>query len=226
MPDASTSVWLKCMIGIVVCALHFSVLTLFLNFGHGTIESDAWGQREGGAISVTFVTFVSPAQTALAPIISPPPFASAPEDGQSVFSGSADVAAVKIPQVIMEEGEHASLIGASQASPEVTRHADSDITSSAFRSDRPGDSRLTNYHAVLRAAIRRKWATLTDRPFPSECGLQLNLGAGGTVNATSASGCALSNEDRLQLEAAALMAQPMPYAGYETVFASDLQLEL
>ena len=89
-----------------------------------------------------------------------------------------------------------------------------------------GDDRLASYHAAVRAAIRRKWSERTDRPFPTGCAVQLTLTTGGSVNAISAIACNIGKEQRLQLEAAALMAQPLPYAGYEEVFVSELQLEL
>lgn len=87
---------------------------------------------------------------------------------------------------------------------------------------------LVSYHAALRQAIQRKWAALSDRRFPagSGCTLRLNQDVGGVISETSAIDCAVSDEDRLQLEAAVLMAQPLPYSGYESVFASDLKLSL
>ena len=89
-----------------------------------------------------------------------------------------------------------------------------------------GDDMRARYHAALRAAIQRKWPQLTQRKSPTGCELQLALGVGGAVNATTASACNLSTEERQQLEAAALMAQPLPYGGYEEVFSPDVLLIL
>jgi len=96
----------------------------------------------------------------------------------------------------------------------------------ATQGGKPADDLLANYHGALRATIRRKWKELTSRPFPSGCTVRLDLAVGGPVNATSASGCAIPQADRMQLEAAVLMAQPLPYAGYEAVFSNSLPLRL
>lgn len=89
-----------------------------------------------------------------------------------------------------------------------------------------GDDLLARYQAAVRARIAATWRTLTERDFPSGCALVLTQTPGGSVTATSAKSCTFSQEDRLQLEAAALMAQPLPYAGYESVFAPEMQLAL
>lgn len=99
----------------------------------------------------------------------------------------------------------------------------------ASASVKGGDSEtdlMVAYHNALRARIAQMWRSQTDRKFPSNCALRLSLNPGGALTATSASDCTISKEDRLQLEAAALMSQPLPYAGYEAVFSPDLRLQL
>ena len=88
------------------------------------------------------------------------------------------------------------------------------------------DDLRARYHAALRATIEKTWRGLTARPFPTGCTLELNQGVGGTVSTSSAAHCALSREDQLQLEAAALMAQPLPYAGFEPAFSAHVSLAL
>jgi len=88
------------------------------------------------------------------------------------------------------------------------------------------DDLLSSYQAALRVAIRGKWATLTTHPFPLGCSLQLNQTEGGVVLAVSTVNCDLAQEDRLRLEAAALLAQPLPYEGYESVFLDQILLDL
>lgn len=85
---------------------------------------------------------------------------------------------------------------------------------------------LASYQTALRHAIQRKWDALSDRRFPAGCTLHLKQGVGGTVAEISTADCSLAEEDRLRLEAATLMAQPLPYSGYESVFVSDLNLTL
>lgn len=80
------------------------------------------------------------------------------------------------------------------------------------------------YLKALRAAIFNKWgrpnANLTG------CTIALEQGINGLVVSARVSGCSLSSEERDSLESAALMAQPLPYAGYETVFQNELELSL
>lgn len=99
-------------------------------------------------------------------------------------------------------------------------------TLSASEGGNPLDDLLADYHGALRATIRRKWKELTSRPFPTGCTVRLDLAVGGPVNSTSASECEIPQEDRTQLEAAIMMAQPLPYAGYESVFTLSLPLTL
>lgn len=80
------------------------------------------------------------------------------------------------------------------------------------------------YLRALRAAILNKWG----RPNTSlaGCTIALEQGINGLVVSARAGGCTLSSEERDSLESAALMAQPLPYAGYETVFENELNLNL
>lgn len=89
-----------------------------------------------------------------------------------------------------------------------------------------GNDLLASYQAAMRAAIFKTWQGLSKNTYPTGCTIHLSQNPGGTVIATSAAVCGLSREDQLQLEAAALMAQPMPYAGYESVFSAEMDLTL
>lgn len=88
------------------------------------------------------------------------------------------------------------------------------------------DNLLSSYQIALRAAIFRTWKNLSPRVYPTGCTIHLTQNPGGMVTATSAAACGLAREEQLQLEAAALMAQPMPYVGYETVFSPEMDLVL
>lgn len=83
-----------------------------------------------------------------------------------------------------------------------------------------------DFHAAVRARIEATWIRVTGRPLPGDCSLSLVLQEGGALVSANASGCSLAEPDRNQLEAAALMSQPLPYAGFEAVFTSTLELEL
>lgn len=80
------------------------------------------------------------------------------------------------------------------------------------------------YLKALRTAILDKW----DRPNAGVegCTIALEQDVNGLVVSARVGDCTLSAEQRDSLESAALMAQPLPYAGYETVFEKRLDLNL
>lgn len=80
------------------------------------------------------------------------------------------------------------------------------------------------YLAAVRSAILTTWGkTGIDL---KGCVLHVQQKTGGTVQAARVDGCVLDAAVRDELEAAALMAQPLPYAGYEAVFSEQLGLDL
>lgn len=179
-------------------------------------------QGLGSGLSITFITPIQPtpsAQVSPVAVLTP-----VPVHGLNALTTQANTASVKTLQVRSYTGVRASITDVSTAPPDVTTQTAAANSISAAKGGSPEDDRLASYHATLRVALHRKWAALTDRPFPSGCALSMTLGTSGVLNATSARGCA--SEDSLRLEAAALMAQPLPYAGYEAVFAPELELDL
>lgn len=79
------------------------------------------------------------------------------------------------------------------------------------------------YMEALRAAIRAHWHR---QGVPLQCPLKIMQSAGGVVQSAIAGDCSLAPEDRRLLEAAVLMAQPLPYEGYESVFREDVELKI
>lgn len=80
------------------------------------------------------------------------------------------------------------------------------------------------YLAAIRSAILTKWG----KPGADlkGCVLTIKQKIGGSVLASQIRECKLDLADRNELEAAALMAQPLPYAGYENHFSEVMELEL
>lgn len=104
-----------------------------------------------------------------------------------------------------------------------TDHFSSTTTETSLNAT--GDQTLRNvYLNALRGAILAHWPA--SGISLAGCQLSLQQEAGGKVLGAQVSGCTLSSSDRDHLEAAALMAQPLPYAGYEAVFAKQLSLQL
>lgn len=77
------------------------------------------------------------------------------------------------------------------------------------------------YLAALRTAIRLHW---NYQGPPRRCSLTIKQSPGGVVQSAIAGECSLPTQDRRALEAAVLMAQPVPYAGYESVFGAEISL--
>lgn len=86
------------------------------------------------------------------------------------------------------------------------------------------DSLRTAYLAALRTAIQGKWSVNPDHH--GNCSVTVRQTIGGNVASAIATDCKLDESDRMALEAAALMAQPLPYAGFESVFSDDVLLEM
>lgn len=225
--DASLHVRERQLIGVGVTLLHLLLAAVLLPVaGQGVPGTGDRLQANGAALSVTFVTLSPPEPSTRVPPISAHLLAPTPEHNADALSTRTNAASIKTPQALSETGEQASSTDPSQAPRDAVKQITAASTAPAAKGSSPSDDLLANYHAAMRVAIRRKWAALTDRPFPSGCALQMTLAAGGVLNATSANDCNLPREDSLQLEAAALMAQPLPYAGYEAVFVPKLQLQL
>lgn len=78
------------------------------------------------------------------------------------------------------------------------------------------------YLAALRVAIREHWQYDGHK---GSCRLTLQQSQGGRVLSVASSNCALDTAGRRALEAAALMAQPLPYVGYESVYADIMDID-
>lgn len=79
------------------------------------------------------------------------------------------------------------------------------------------------YIDALRAAIRKHWSYQGP---PKQCSLNIQQLPGGTVQSAIAGECSLPTQDRHALEAAVLMAQPLPYEGFEAIFQIQENVEI
>ncbi|QOW19139.1 cell envelope integrity protein TolA [Lysobacter ciconiae] len=81
------------------------------------------------------------------------------------------------------------------------------------------------YAAALRQAIVSKWTRPETVPLGSKCTIIIKQLRGGEVTSASVSSpCAYDEQGRRSIEAAVLKAQPLPYSGFESVFARTLTL--
>ena len=104
----------------------------------------------------------------------------------------------------------------------------SDTASSA--SPPPGNNGVdaglqARYAAALQEAILSKWTRPETVPLGARCTLVIKQLPGGEVmSAEVSSPCAYDEMGKRSIEAAVLKAQPLPYAGFEPVFARTLRL--
>jgi colicin import membrane protein len=89
-----------------------------------------------------------------------------------------------------------------------------------------GDDDLRGrYAAALQEAIRAKWTRPENIPAGALCVLKIRqLPGGEVVDVQVQSPCVFDDQGRRSVEAAVLKAQPLPYAGFERVFARDVTL--
>ena len=85
----------------------------------------------------------------------------------------------------------------------------------------PPYGREHDYLMALREAIRAQWA-----PGTGPCSITIQQTVGGRVVAAVSESCAMGVSAKQALEAAALSAQPLPYAGFERVFRERVTLSM
>lgn len=98
------------------------------------------------------------------------------------------------------------------------------VAQTRARSDEGSESgSRTAYLNVLRAAIRKQWSYSGQ---VAKCKLTLYQSVGGGVRGAVVSDCELELQAQRSLEAAALMAQPLPYAGFESFYEDAVLLDV
>jgi uncharacterized protein YjbI with pentapeptide repeats len=184
----------------VLCALFESSSSREFQIGGGRTSGDEKNAQLHSQIEATFrqkILIVPAATQRSGTLLSEVPIAS--KDSSSAAE-STDAAA--------EENDDPS--GAGDTIEESNGEEKEDLTSS--------------YLAALRGAILRNWR----KPGASldGCVMQLEQKVGGDVLQAKVTGCSMEAESLNSLEAAALIAQPLPYSGYEASFIERLNLEL
>jgi len=103
---------------------------------------------------------------------------------------------------------------------------DSPASASAPAGNNGVDAGLkARYAAALQEAILAKWTRPETVPLGARCTLVIKQLPGGEVmSAEVTSPCAYDEMGRRSIEAAVLKAQPLPFAGFEQVFARTLTL--
>lgn len=82
---------------------------------------------------------------------------------------------------------------------------------------------LARYQAALQQAVLRNFTRPDSMPVGQRCKVVIKqLPGGEVVDVQVAPGCPFDDLGKRYVEAAVLKAQPLPYAGYESVFSRTL----
>ena len=105
--------------------------------------------------------------------------------------------------------------------------ARADAAASAPAGSNGTDTDLTaRYVAAIQQAIRQNWIKPDSVPLSQVCLLVIRQIAGGEVIDVQVDpSCPYDDAGKRSIEAAVLKAQPLPYAGFETVFSRTLRLK-
>lgn len=115
--------------------------------------------------------------------------------------------------------------GPSSTQPPTSANVVPSLSLNAGSSPGAGGSLQDNgYLAAIKQAVLNQWQRQRGDQAIGRCLLVIRQQVGGAVSGAKIEGCDLDAEARLALEAAALMAQPLPYAGYESAFTEELRL--
>ncbi|MCL1634514.1 cell envelope integrity protein TolA [Luteimonas sp. SX5] len=123
-----------------------------------------------------------------------------------------DLAQQRLKQLADRRAQQASSDAASSASPPPGNEGvDTDLAA--------------KYAAALQEAILRNWTRPETVPLGQRCRLNIRqLPGGEVVDVQVSPSCPYDELGRRSVEAAVLKAQPLPYAGFETVFQRNLTL--
>lgn len=192
--------------GLVVLLGHGLLLVRLANTpAAGAVDS---GDGRQGAMEVTFITLPTVASRSL----SFPPLLTS--------SVSETVEAPKLRSLSAQSSSAIENSLVEQSEQLASNPAGNDAAQEAgANEDLKGQ-----YEAAIRAAIQRKWQQLGQSSVRGKCILQFTQSAGGAVTTATTDDCDLPTEERARLEAAVLMAQPLPYKGFESVFTTEIEV--
>ena len=123
----------------------------------------------------------------------------------------ADQAAQRLQQLADWKAQQASDAAASASPPPGNPNADSALKS--------------RYAAALTQAIRSNWSRPDNVPLTVRCVINITqLPGGKVINVQVSPSCPYDALGKRSVEAAVLKAQPLPYAGFESVFSRELRL--
>lgn len=126
---------------------------------------------------------------------------------------AADLAEQKLKQLADAKASNAA---------EAAARADAAASAPAGNNG-PDTDLLARYQAALQQAILQNWTRPDSVPLGQKCRLNIRQLPGGQVmDVQVAADCPYDDAGKRSIEAAVLKAQPLPYAGFESVFKRNL----
>ena len=123
----------------------------------------------------------------------------------------ADLSAQRLQQLADWKAQQASESAASASPPPGNPNADNGLRA--------------RYAAALTQAIRSNWTRPDNVPLSARCVINITqLPGGKVIDVQVAPSCPYDALGKRSVEAAVLKAQPLPYAGFESVFSRELKL--
>lgn len=193
--------------GLVVILAHWLLLNRLASTQEHR-EVDSMHDRQD-SMEVTFITFPKTTSRALSSLASSTSAVSKSIEAQKSLSSPARSSG-NTENLSMEKIEQLA--------------SDSEM-GQVVQERRLNDSLRSQYEIGIRAAIERKWQQLGQSSVRERCTLRFTQSAGGVVTGAITEDCELPAEERSRLEAAVLMAQPLPYKGYESVFSTEIEVK-
>lgn len=201
----------------------------------GSIASEA---GDGSTITVDFVAISPrPPTPSLAELAQPVEVASNENADAAAAASAASMESLPVAEgdqlatntegvVLTDEQGRGSDTG---AQPSSRREASSNAMPTSGPKGEEGtaanDGLEGRYLAAIKRSVATHWTAPADHKSNGTCTLTLYQVPGGQVQSAISSACALDQADRRRLEAAALMAQPLPYRGFEAVFREEVVLK-
>ena len=134
------------------------------------------------------------------------------QDERAKAKREADLAEQKLKQIAdIKAAQAARQPAASAPPPPGNQGADSGL--------------LAQYQVAIQQAVVRNWTRPDNVPLGQRCRITIRqLPGGEVIEAKVADSCPFDAAGRRSVEAAVLKAQPLPYAGFESVFSRTLLL--
>jgi hypothetical protein len=197
----------------VVITLAFHVFLLCLAIGRSGLHGSAGRLNSGDGSGDFEVQFVALPSAKTVPVATKKPDHSQLSERSQTGTHAVLGETQNLP--LSKTGISAGSTAASQSA----------ATSASASGAAAGDDLDAKYRAAIRQAVMSQWSKVKGAKPGETCVLTIQQEPGGKVlSAITQDPCALDEASRRTLEAAALIVQPLPYAGFESVFQAQIDV--